>query len=323
MLITRTPLRVSLLGGGTDLPAVYSRGGGATVGAALAAWIDVAVRPRLEHEPHRFVVACGGYETADCVGAIAHPIVREALRFTQTDEPLEIHSMASVPAGTGLGSSSSFTVGLLHALYARRDQAVTPMQLARDAFCVEAERVGCPIGRQDHAFAALGGLRELRFDADGGVRSRVLSGAGLARLQSSFLLFRLAGTRSAAEVLRRLDLAADHRQEILGRMRDSVSDLVREIEDGCSLARIGEMLHRGWILKRELGASTPEVDAAYALAREHGALGGKLLGAGQTGTLLLVAPVERAPALRRALAGQGELRFAIDPVGSRVLLRAP
>jgi D-glycero-alpha-D-manno-heptose-7-phosphate kinase len=323
LVVTRTPLRVSLLGGGTDIPAIYRRIGGAVAGLALGEWIDVVVRRRHDLSEPRLVVACGGYQETARVEAIDQALVAETLKFTGLDEPLEIHSLAAIPAGTGLGSSSAFTVGLLHALLAYRNQPVVPLKLAEDAYHIEAERLGRPIGRQDHLFAALGGLRAFTFDPDDRVRTRAIACSAPERLERGILLFRLPGTRSSAEILASLLTVDGSRLDVLKTMAERVSTLVATLEGDCALERIGALLDEGWSLKRSLMPPDAAIDHAYGEARRHGALGGKLLGAGGTGFLLLVAAPEDHGRIRAALTQYPELRFGIDPIGSRVLFRDP
>ena len=318
LVVTRTPLRVSLLGGGTDLPRVCHVQGGASVGFALGETIDVVVRSREGAEGPRFVVASddGSFQTATSLEHIQHALVRESLRFLQIDAPLSVHILSGVAAGTGLGGSSSLTVGLVHALSVFKGVTPTKSELAAAAYRVEVERTGRPIGYQDHAFAAHGGFQLFSFGVGGAEATPLAPKRDVTR---SLFLLRLDGTRSAAEVLSKLDLGAESNAEAMARVRASALELAQELENECKLHTIGEMLHRGWELKRSLGASNAAVDAAYDLARQHGAIGGKLLGAGQTGYLLLVVPEEERAAVITALLPRRLEGVSVDLHGSRVV----
>jgi D-glycero-alpha-D-manno-heptose-7-phosphate kinase len=323
VIIARTPLRISFVGGGTDLPAWSSRHGGAVVSTAIRKHVTVVVKRLAPFHTHRFRVAYSRTELAPSREAIEHPIVREALDLVGLDEPLEIVSISDVPAGTGLGSSSSFTVALLHALHAHKGHQPSPRQLAEEACAIELDRLGEPIGRQDQYIAAFGGLRHLRFLRDGGVEPRAVAATPerLARLEGSLLAFYTGGQRRAASVLEGMG----HEARLSGERFEALSGLCGEAaalleSPARGLDELGPLLDRAWSLKRGWsGVSNPRIDALYQRALEAGARGGKLLGAGGSGFLLLYVPPQDQPAVRAAMADLHELELGLEPEGSRIL----
>jgi len=329
LVVTRTPLRASFVGGGTDLPSFYrEHGGGSVVSTAIGLHVDVTVRRRPGGSGPRFRVALfGAYEEAEHLDGIEHPIVREALRTMGEQGPLDVTAHSDVPTGTGLGSSSALCVGLLHALARLHGEAPDWRTLAESAFRLETERLGQPIGRQDQTIAAVGGLRALQFSPDErvGAEPIELSAAYLRQLEGGLLLFYLGGQRRAGELLRPLCRPSAEQTSRLHELRSSCEAFRAALHERAPLARIGALLDEGWQVKRRLspGISPPFVDEAYACARAHGAHGGKLLGAGGTGCLLVVAEPRDHAALRGALTSFTELSFRFEPRGSRVLLAEP
>ncbi|MCB9716728.1 MAG: GHMP kinase [Myxococcales bacterium] len=327
LIVTRTPLRASFVGGGTDLPSFYREHGGEVISTALGLYVDVIVRRRPEGSGPRFRIACGVYEEADHVEAIEHPIVREALRASGDAGPLDISSSSDVPGGTGLGSSSTFCVGLLHALRRLHGEATDWRALAEAAFTLETQRLSQPIGRQDQTIAAVGGLRHLRFARDEQVDATPVDLPAEDRdaLEASLLLFYLGGQRRADRLLRPLSRPSAEQTARLRAIRGHCEAFGAALARRAPVRELGELLHETWQVKRRLtaGVSSPRIDEAYDQARAHGAIGGKLLGAGGTGCLLLVAEPARHAQIRRALAASTELPVRFDPRGSRVLLAQP
>lgn len=319
MIITQTPYRVSFAGGGTDLPAFYRHEPGAVLSVGLMRHMYVTVSPRF-HKTTR--VAYTRVEIADQIDDIQHTIVREALRMTGLGEHLEITTVGDVPAGTGLGSSSSLAVGLLNALYAYKGQVTSPGQLAEQACQIEIDILGKPIGRQDQYAAAYGGVNYMRFNPDHTVDVEpVPAEAGfLHELERHILLLYTDQQRDADEILKRQSEGAVDKMSVLRQMRDLAGEMRKTMGRG-DLVEFGALLHEGWELKRSLGfgISNPGVDEWYARARENGAMGGKLLGAGGGGFLLVMAPPHKHEAIRAALGRPRELPFHIDRRGSRVI----
>ena len=256
---------------------------------------------------------------------LKHEIVREALQTTGLSRALEITTIGDVPAGTGMGSSSALAVGLLTALYAYRGRSVGPEQLAREACEIEIDRIQSPIGKQDQYAAAYGGLQYIRFNPDETVDVEPVPGsrALLDALEARMLLFYTGQKRSANDILSKQSDATEDKRGVLRRMRDLAGEMRDALtaDDGHDLTTFGELLHEGWQLKRSLVAeiSTPVVEEWYARARTAGALGGKLLGAGGGGFLLLLAEPDRHAAIREALGHPKELPVRLDPRGSRVI----
>lgn len=327
LVVTRTPLRASFVGGGTDLPSFYREHGGQVISTAIGLHVDVVVRRRPTGSGPRFRIAAGVYEEAEHVDGIEHPIVREALRMTGDPGPLDVTAYSDVPAGTGLGSSSSLCVGLLHALWRMQGEPSDWRRLAEAAFRLETERLGQPIGRQDQTIAAVGGLMSLRFMPDERIEADplALSPSYARTLEAGIMLLYLGGQRRAGELLRPLARPSAAQTSRLHELRGHCESFGAALHQQAPLATLGALLDETWQVKRRLGAgiSPPLVDEAYACARAHGALGGKLLGAGGTGCLLLVAEPEDHGALRRALGAFTALPFRLDPQGSRVLVAEP
>ena len=320
MIISQTPYRVSFAGGGTDLPAFYLREPGAVLSAAITKHMYVTVSPRFDASTR---VAYTKTEVADTIDSIQHTIVREALRMTGLGPHLEITTIGDVPAGTGMGSSSSLTVGLLNALYGYQGRIVGRDRLAREACHIEIDILTKPIGRQDQYAAAFGGLNYIRFNGDDSVDVEPVpcKAETIAELEKRVLLVYTNQQRNADTILEQQSAGTCERMSILREMRDLAGEMRSAIAGNGDLDEFARLLHVGWELKRSLGfgISNPQVDAWYEAARRTGAQGGKLLGAGGGGFLLLIAPPERHEAIRDALGRPRELPFAIDRLGSRII----
>lgn len=321
MIIVRAPLRVSFFGGGTDFREFHVAHGGAVLTTSIDAYVHVFLNARFDQ---RIRVGYTRIELVDHVDEIEHDLVREALRKTGLGEGLEIVTMADIPAaGTGLGSSSTVTVGLLHALYTHLGQPKSPEELARGACEIEIDRLGQPIGVQDQYIAAYGGLRLLRFHPGGRVEVEPvnLDEPALRRVAGSLMLFFTRVSRRSETIL------AEQRQNIDARV-DGLRSLAALAVSGRDKLVAGEvegfgrLLDEGWILKKDLASriTNPEIDALYAAGIAAGAWGGKITGAGGGGFLLLACPEARQPAVREALRGLPELRVGLSPHGSRVLV---
>jgi D-glycero-alpha-D-manno-heptose-7-phosphate kinase len=324
MLITRSPLRISLGGGGTDLPSYYEERGGFLVAAAIDKYVWVTI-----HRP--FVpgvfLKYSEIERAARVEDIQHPIVREAFAMMGiTELQHEITSSADIPAGTGLGSSGSFTTALLKALYSFERRLLLPGDLARLACEVEIERLGRPVGKQDQYIAAYGGITCFEFDKDGGVRAEPLAmpQSTLHELEDHLLLFFTGFSRSASEILKDQDQRTKQADSVMVANLDYVKELGRRsraaLEQG-KPALFGEIMHEHWEgkRKRSSGMSNPKIDEWYELGRNAGAIGGKLVGAGGGGFLMFYAPEPNRVRQVMATAGLEEVRFRFDFDGTRVL----
>jgi len=321
VIITRTPLRVSFAGGATDLPSFYrSYGGGAVTSAAIDRYVHVLVNRKFDRSIR---VAYSRTENVDHLDDLQHPIFREAMRATGLHEAIEVHTIADIPGeGTGLGSSSTLTVGLLNAFYAYQGILKDPAELAREACEIEMERLHGASGKQDDYIAAFGGVQYLEFHADESVRVAPipLSVRDRDALSEHISLFYTGLTRTAQDLLQRQSERTSVNRPALERMRD----LAREARDAIArvdFERLGAILDEGWTLKRGLssGISNEAIDAQYAAAKAAGAWGGKITGAGGGGFFMLVHPPERSHEIARALAPMERLPVRITPEGSRIL----
>lgn len=320
MIIVQTPLRVSFFGGGTDFPEFYLRHGGCVLSSAIDKYIFVTIKRRFDR---KLRVGYTKTEMVDRVEDIRHELIREALRKTGITEGVEVVTMGDIPsAGSGLGSSSTVTVGALHAMYSYLGEPVSKERLAREACEIELDILGKPIGIQDQYIAAYGGLRFLEFLPDGQVRCQPLAidASTYRRLNESFLLFFTGITRKSGTILREQRENIADRATVLQEMRRLAYRAREELQSG-NVDAIGCLLHEGWELKKQMASSISNgrIDEMYRLAREAGALGGKITGAGGGGFLLLFCPPERREAVRQAFDDLQELPFRLEPEGSKVI----
>jgi D-glycero-alpha-D-manno-heptose-7-phosphate kinase len=320
MIISQTPYRVSFAGGGTDLPAFYEREPGAVLSAAFNQHMYVTVSPRFEVSTR---IAYTKTEIAHSIDEIQHTIAREALRITSLGRHLEITTIGDVPAGTGLGSSSSLAVGLLNALYAYRGDITSPRRLAEEACRIEIDILKKPIGRQDQYAAAFGGLNYVRFNSDHSVVVEPVphKPETLREIEGRALMLYTGQQRDADVILQKQSEGTADRFSVLREMRDLAATMREAVSGVGDVDEFARLLHEGWLLKRSLGfgIATKQIDDWYEAARAAGAQGGKLLGAGGGGFLLLLAPPERHDAIREKLGHPRELPFSIDRRGSRII----
>lgn len=321
MIITQTPLRVSLLGGGTDFRSFYLKHAGAVLSLAIDRYVYVIIKDRFDD------AICLNYsrrETILSVADIQHDLIREAMRKVGLFKGIEITTLADIPSeGTGLGSSSSLTVGLLNAMYMHRGIQVSPERLAREACEIEIDTLGSPIGIQDQVIAAHGNLCfvEIHTCGDVCVKRVDLSPEAKRFLVSCLLLFYTNRTRKADVILREQEANIKDRTAELCRLRDLAYEGHRALIEG-DIDRIGKLLDENWILKRRLSGpiSDQQIEEMYATARSAGALGGKISGAGGGGFLLLYCPREKQNAVRSALQGSyKELPFMLSRDGSKII----
>lgn len=321
MIITQTPLRIGLLGGGTDLPSYYRGNGGRVLNCALDKYIYVIVKQRFDDDIY---VNYSKKEIVRRVEDLEHELVREAMLMTGVTNGVEITTLADIPsAGSGLGSSSAVTVGLLHALYAYRGQQMSPEELAEHACTIEIDRCGKPIGKQDQYIAALGGIRDLRFGPGEEVVAEevTLPPAERRALQQQIMLFYTGITRSADPILAEQNSNVDTTRPQLDLLRDLAGFAVERLHRG-DVDAIGPAVRESWEAKRKLasGVSNSEIDHAVTAALDAGACGAKLTGAGGGGFLLVICPMERQRAVRESLRHMRELPVKLDRLGSRVVL---
>ena len=319
MLITQTPLRISLAGGGTDFPAYFRRQGGGVVSSAIDKYIYVILNQRFDD---MIYLSYSKKEIVSSVDEIKHELVREAMRMAGVEKGVEIAIMADIPSeGSGLGSSSSLTVGLLNAFYAYRGVQVTAEQLAREACQIEIERCGKPIGIQDQYIAAYGGMRAFTFQPDDQVRVDDLScGRTRQELSSRLLLFYTNKTRQADVILREQNARTDLNVAALDVLRQQAVDCRGYVERG-ELDRIGELMAENWQVKKKLAStiSNADLDRMVDRAQAGGAVGCKICGAGGGGFLLVYCRAEKQDALRQAMAEYREMPFFLERSGSKVI----
>jgi D-glycero-alpha-D-manno-heptose-7-phosphate kinase len=323
MIISRTPLRVSFAGGGSDLPAFYTQEPGAVVSTAIDKYIYINVNKKFDH---KIRASYSVTEIVDTVGELKHELIREAMQMVGVTTGVEITSISDVHSyGTGLGSSSTFTVGLLNALYAYCGRHVGAERLAREASQLEIEICGKPIGKQDQYIAGFGGLQYIQFNPDGTVfTDPILCKPETRRtLQSRLMMLYTGITRSADTILeeQKSNTQGDQgKRDTLRRMTRMAQDL-RVVLGKDDLDAFGEILHEAWLLKRGMasGISSGQIDDWYERARRHGALGGKILGAGGGGFLLLYAHPENHAAIRASLPELEPMPFRFEPQGSKII----
>jgi D-glycero-alpha-D-manno-heptose-7-phosphate kinase len=325
MIVSRTPLRVSFAGGGTDLPAFYEQEDGSVLSTAISRYVYVTVKrhSHLFFEPIR--VNYSRSEQVETVDQIENNIARECLRFLEIDPPVYISTVGDVPASTGLGGSSAFAVGLLNALHAYRGERVSAGQLAEEASHIEIDVLGEPIGKQDQYAAAFGGMNLFTFHGNGGVsvqHQRFANGV-VRSLFDHILMVWTGHQRDAGRVLAEQQATTHSKLDELRKMRDQAWELNSILaRPGFDARAVGDVLDEAWRLKRGLttAISNDQIDSWYARAMQAGALGGKLCGAGGGGFLLFIVEPARRAAVRGALAELIELDVTHESHGSQVVL---
>jgi Predicted kinase related to galactokinase and mevalonate kinase len=319
MIITKTPMRISFFGGGTDLPVYYKLQGGAVVSTAINKNVYITVNKKFDKTLR---VSYSKTENVNCVNEIQHGIVRECMKMVGIDGGIEVTCIADMPAGTGLGSSSSFTVGLLNALYTYAGNTLSAQDLAERACEIEIGRLGNPIGKQDQYAAAFGGQNFFEFDKNGSVkRSRIpLSEDDIQAMNRKLIMFYSGVTRSANDILSEQQKRTADKINTLDFMKNQAVQMGQVLcREGFS-EDFGAALHEGWMKKKSIvsSISNGDIDEIYERALAAGALGGKLLGAGGGGFLLFYCDEEKQSALKQAV-GLKEVDFRLSRYGSRVI----
>jgi D-glycero-alpha-D-manno-heptose-7-phosphate kinase len=325
MIISRTPVRISFLGGGTDYPEHFMKEAGYTLSATIDKYCYITVQELRDFFDHKVRVSYSRLELAGDAEQIIHPSVRECLRYLGVKKGVEIHCMSDLPARTGLGSSSAFTVGMLNALYAWQGKFASPQQLAEEAVHIERNLIKERVGLQDQYASAFGGFLHITYTKHGEVHlsSVPLRSDRIKALEQRLLLFYTGLQRSASDILEE-QLERTKRGELQGPLKEMAALVPRALEvicNGADLSEFGKLLHKGWIIKRGLSAavSTGIIDTWYERARSASAVGGKLLGAGSGGFLLLYVEPENHDKVRRALADLQEVPFRFENQGSTIL----
>lgn len=323
MVISRTPFRISFFGGGTDYPAWYREHGGGVLAATINKYCYLTCRYLPPFFEHRIRVVWSKIELVQSLEEIAHPAVREALRFLDCGRGLEIHHDGDLPGRSGMGSSSAFTVGLLHALHALQGRMIGKRQLTEQAIHLEQDVLQETVGSQDQVCAAYGGLNRIMFHRSGdfSVHPVTVPESRLKLLNSHLMLYYTGIRRTASDIASSYATGMEARAGLLSRLQEYVDRSAEILAGDGDLDGFGSLLHDAWMAKRALSdkVSNAQVDALYAEAREAGALGGKLLGAGGGGFILLFVPPERRQRVREQLDRLIEVPFEFEFAGSQVI----
>ena len=327
MIISRTPFRISFLGGGTDYPRWYLRRGGQVLATTINKYCYITCRYKPPLVAHRIRLAYNRIEDCQSIDEIEPPVIRGVLRVLELDEALEIHHDADLPGRSGIGSSSSFTVGLLQALHALKGEMVSKRQLAEEAIHVEREILRETVGSQDQTLAAHGGLQHIAFFPDGRIVVRPLTIPHDRReeLNGHVMLFYTRIKRTASEVAASYVESLETKAPVLERLHAMVDEGIEILNGDDDITRFGELLDESWQSKRSLShlTSNTRVDEIYEAARSAGALGGKLTGAGGGGFMLLFAPPHRHEAIRESLRGLPYVPVTFESSGSQVIFYDP
>lgn len=322
MIISKTPFRISFCGGGTDLREYYLKRQGSVVSSTINKFMYVTVNNFFDKD--KIMLKYSRTELVKSIDRIRHPIIREALKMTGIVRGIEITSMADIAGATGLGSSSSFAVGLLNALYAHLDEYKSPKELARDACKIEIDLLKEPIGKQDQYSAAYGGFRHILFNQDDSVSSEiiVIPKSLKEEMENNLMLFYTGITRKTGDILSEQKKNTKNRMELLDKMRELSFEL-RDSLTKKDITRFGELLHRNWEYKKRLASkiTNPLIEKYYNTALKSGALGGKILGAGGGGFLLFYCEQARQNAVIKNLKSLRHIPFRFEPHGTRIVYK--
>jgi len=327
MIISRTPFRISFFGGGTDYPAWYAENSGAVLGTTINKYCYITCRylpPFFEHK-HRIIYS--QMEQVQDIDEIRHPSAREPIKFMGITEGIEIHHDGDFPARTGLGSSSSFTVGLVHALYALKGIIPSKMQLALDTIHIEQERIKENVGSQDQTLAAFGGFNRVDFNGEHHIEVRpiTIKPQRLELLQDHLMLLFTGFSRTASQIAEEQIKQTPNKKRELTEMCRMVGEAINILNGDGDLSEFGKLLHESWQLKRSLTdrISTPYIDYVYETATRAGATGGKLLGAGGAGFILFFVKPELQPKIKESLHGLLHVPFRFENSGSQIIFSEP
>lgn len=328
MVITRTPFRISFFGGGTDYPVWYEKNGGAVLNVSINKYCYVTTRYLPPFFDCNYRIRYSKQEETKTIDEIDHPSVRECLRFMNFSDGVEMQHNTDVPGMSGLGSSSAFTVGFLHSLYALRGKEADKRTLALDAIHVEQNQIRENVGSQDQTVAAFGGFNRIEFGGPEKIAVRpVRCNSFLANeLDKRLMLFFLGYPRNASHVAAEQIRNTPQKEKELMRMREMVDEAERILSRNAEgINDFGKLLHEGWLLKRSLSSkiTNPFIDETYARARDAGAIGGKLIGAGGGGCMLLFVPPENQARVRECLRHCVHIPFAFENTGSQVIYKMP
>lgn len=324
MIISRTPFRISFFGGGTDYPVWYKKQKGAVLATSINKYCYITCRYLPPFFDHKYRVAYSKVEFAKNISEIIHPSVRETLAFMNIKKGVEIHHDGDLPARAGLGTSSSFTVGLLNALYALKGKMVTKRQLAQNSIYIEQEKIKENVGSQDQITASFGGFNKIEFDGDQEfqVQPVTLNKEKYQLLQDHMMLFFTGFSRTASKVAGEQIKKTPEKKKELKRMAEMVDEAIDILnENDSDLTDFGKLLHENWMIKRKLTnkITTPAIDKIYDIAIKAGSLGGKLLGAGGGGFILFFVEPENQPRVKEKLKNLLYVPFRFENLGSQII----
>jgi D-glycero-alpha-D-manno-heptose-7-phosphate kinase len=325
MIISKTPYRISFFGGGTDYPAWYHENGGAVLSGSIDKYCYINCRMFPRFFGYRYRIVWSHIENVSTIGEILHPAVREGLRYlgVNGDMCLEIHHQGDLPARAGMGSSSSFSVGLIKTILALKGQIIGKHELALKAIEFEQDVLSENVGSQDQMAASYGGLNIIRFETDGTIRVEPLtiSKSRIAELESHLIMLYTGTSRLSSEIAGEIIDQVNKKEKVLGEMCEMVDEAVGILNDDKDISEFGHMLHRSWQLKRQLASqiSNESIDRIYRTAMDNGAIGGKLLGAGASGFMVFFAPRECHQRIKDALPGYLYVPFKFEYEGSTLI----
>ena len=324
MIISRTPFRVSFFGGGTDYPAWYREHGGAVLSVTINKYCYITCRYLPPFHEYKYLVRYFRREETQTIAEIKHPAVRECLKFMAFDRGVDIVHHADLPARSGMGSSSTFTVGLLHSLYALKHEMPTKRQLAINAIQIEQDEIGENVGSQDQTAAAFGGLNRIEFGGASEimVKPYILAPEQFSYLQQHVMLFFTGFSRTASEIAKEQIANIEQRKVNLHSMIDIVNEAEKALLDrDHGMTRFGQLLHEQWLVKRGMSSqiTNDDIDNIYNTGMKAGALGGKLLGAGGGGFMMFFAEPERQTAIKAAMGNLLYVPIRFDHLGSQII----
>lgn len=321
MIISKTPLRISFVGGGSDIATFYKKEPGAVVSTTINKYVYVVINKKFDD---KIRMSYSETETVDNISDLKHNLARETLKFLKVKKGIEISSIGDIPSGTGLGSSGAYTVGLINALAAYKGITLTKEQIAQYASTIEIEKVHRPIGKQDQYAESYGNFNYFQFNPDGSVEveSIKLFSTKRKQLEANLLLFYTGKREFAEKVLTKQNKEIEKvdKKKIMSEMVSIAKSLKDELQKG-NISAFGELLHQNWLLKKKLagGISSPQIDKWYDTALKNGAIGGKICGAGGRGFLLLYAPTDKHKKIYRALFDLQQVDFSFEQDGSKII----
>ena len=327
MIISKTPFRISFFGGGTDYPVWYRENQGQVLSTTIDKYCYITIRYLPPFFPHKHRIVYSKIEMVNDINEILHPAVRATLQFVNIDKGIEIHHDGDLPAKTGLGSSSSFTVGLLNSLYALKGVIPSKLQLAKEAIHIERDILKENVGAQDQVAAAFGGFNKINFNGKDEIKIEpiTIGKERIKQLENHLMLFFTGFSRTASDIAKSQIENTPNKKRELSLMYQMVDEAIKILNEKGDIKDFGKLLHEAWLLKKSLTdkISTPEIDNIYEKALQAGALGGKLLGAGGGGFMVLFVPPENQPGVREKLKNLLEVKFHFENEGSKIIYYNP